>query len=155
MLVISPALGVLGQLDKLAGEYGIRLAVHNHGPEDPVFPTPQSVLRALAGLDPRIGLCLDIGHSWRAGADIAEAISLAGPRLFDIHVKDLADPGDANSDVPVVESKIRYVPILKQLLAAGYQGSLHLEYETDEFAPITGMAKSLAYLRAILDTLSA
>ena len=39
----------------LVAEYNIRIAIHNHGPEDKQFPTPQSVLEA-AGLDPRCGL---------------------------------------------------------------------------------------------------
>ena len=78
-------------VEALAKEYNIKCAIHNHGPEDKHFPTPQSVLEAVKGLDPRCGLCMDIGHSARTGVDVVKSIADAGSRLLDMHVKDLAD----------------------------------------------------------------
>ena len=92
LIVCAPTAETLPKLEKYVKEYDIKIAVHNHGPEDKNFPTPQSVLKAVKGMDPRCGLCMDIGHTSRTGADIVESIQEAGPRLLDMHTKDLADP---------------------------------------------------------------
>src|SRR6267378_4073399 len=42
-------------------------------------------------MDPRIGCCIDVGHTVRAGADVVQAIHEAGPRLFNVHMKDLTN----------------------------------------------------------------
>ena len=91
MMICAPRHENLSIIEKLAKEYDIKMALHNHGPEDKNFPTPQSVLEAIKGMDPRMGLCMDIGHTCRAGADPVEWIDKAGPRLFEMHTKDLKD----------------------------------------------------------------
>src|ERR1700738_3063425 len=48
-------------------EFDIKIAIHNHGPEDKHFPSPKSVLDAVKGMDSRMGLCMDIGHTVRTG----------------------------------------------------------------------------------------
>ena len=72
-------------------EYDIRIAIHNHGPEDKLLPSPLDVLKAVKNMDPRMGCCIDIGHAVRAGTDVVEAIHEIGPRLFNMHIKDLTD----------------------------------------------------------------
>ena len=88
MLVASPTHKTLPAVEKLAREFDIKIAIHTHGPEDTNFPTPQAVLRAVKDMDPRMGLCMDVGHSMRGGADLVEEIANAGPRLLDMHFKD-------------------------------------------------------------------
>ena len=51
----------LGRAERKVRETGIKLAVHNHGPGDLLYPTPASILDRVKNLDPRIGVCLDIG----------------------------------------------------------------------------------------------
>ena len=92
MMICAPRHENLGAIEKLAKEYNIRMAIHNHGPEDHNFPTAKSVLDAVKGMDARMGLCLDIGHATRTGEDVVQAIADAGPRLFEMHLKDLKDP---------------------------------------------------------------
>ena len=85
LIVCAPTAVTLPKLEKFVKEYNIKIAVHNHGPEDKHFPTPQSVLKAVKNMDPRCGLCMDIGHTSRTGVDIVESIIEAGPRLLDMH----------------------------------------------------------------------
>ena len=73
LMVCAPSHANMPLVEKLVKEYNIKAALHNHGPEDKEFPSPQSVLEAVKNLDPRVGLCMDVGHSTRAGADIVES----------------------------------------------------------------------------------
>ena len=83
MMVCAPTHKTLPAVERLAREFDFKMAIHTHGPEDPHFPTPQVVLRAVKDMDSRMGLCMDVGHSMRGGADVVEEIANAGPRLFD------------------------------------------------------------------------
>jgi sugar phosphate isomerase/epimerase len=89
MIVCAPTHSNLGVIERFVKEYNIRMAIHTHGPEDKQYPTPQSVLAVVRNMDPRCGLCMDVGHSARAGANVVESIAEAGTRLFDMHIKDL------------------------------------------------------------------
>jgi sugar phosphate isomerase/epimerase len=154
MLIVGPARATLPRMEKLVKEYGIAAAIHNHGPEDKHFPTPESALEAIKDMDPRVGVCIDVGHTTRAGGDPVKSIEAAGPRLLDVHIKDLRDLREKGSDVPVGDGAMPIVPILKTLRARNYQGVVHLEYEIDQDAPLPGMMKSFAYLRGALAALA-
>src|SRR5712672_2550131 len=84
MMVCAPTHKTLDTVEKLVKEFDIKTALHNHGPEDKHFPTPQSVLEAVKGRDPRMGLCMDMGHSMRTGIDVVQTLELAGSRLLDM-----------------------------------------------------------------------
>jgi sugar phosphate isomerase/epimerase len=155
MMICAPRHENLSIIEKLAKEYNIKIAIHNHGPEDKNFPTPQSVLDAVHNMDPRMGLCMDIGHTCRAGADPVEWIAKAGPRLFELHTKDLKDlkgPHDqpAFSQCPVGEGSIPIPAIFRQLKKVEYQGVCSLEYEIDADNPMPGMQKSFSYMKGVL-----
>jgi sugar phosphate isomerase/epimerase len=150
LMVSAPTHETLPMLEKYVKEYNIKVAVHNHGPEDKHFPTPQSVLAVVKNMDPRCGLCIDIGHTARTGADIVASIAEAGPRLLDMHVKDLSDPTKKDTQVPVGDGKLPIVAIFRQLKKMNYQGGVMLEYEIDDSDPLPGMIKSFAYMRGVL-----
>ena len=155
LIVCAPTPEILPKMEKYVKEYDIKIAVHNHGPEDKHFPTPQSVLKAVKGMDPRCGLCMDIGHTSRTGADIVESISEAGPRLLDMHTKDLGDPMVKESQVAVGEGKLPIGRIFEELTKIGYKGSVNLEYEINGDNPMPGMKISFAYMRGVLTGLEA
>jgi sugar phosphate isomerase/epimerase len=156
VIVCAPTHVTLPKLEKFVKEYDIKIAVHNHGPEDKNFPTPQSVLEAEKDLDPRCGLCIDIGHTARAGVDVVQAIVEAGPRLHDMHAKDLADPTNKDwkvardRQVPVGQGKLPIRQIFAQLVRMNYNGSVDLEYEIDPDNPMPGMRQSFAFMRGVL-----
>ena len=153
LIVCAPTAETLPKLEKYVKEYNIKIAVHNHGPEDKHFPTPQSVLKAVHGMDPRCGLCMDVGHTSRTGVNIIESMAEAGPRLLDMHVKDLADPMAKESQVPVGDGKLPIRGIFAQLVKMKYNGSVNLEYEIDDTNPMPGMRKSFNYMRSILGSM--
>jgi sugar phosphate isomerase/epimerase len=150
LIVCAPSPGTLPKLEKFVKEYDIRIAVHNHGPEDKNFPTPQSVLQIVKDMDPRCGLCIDVGHTARTGVDVVESIAQAGPRLLDMHVKDLADTSKKESQVAVGEGKLPFPQIFLELIKIKYGGCVNLEYEIHPDNPLPGMQKSFAYMRGVL-----
>jgi len=150
LIVCAPTAVTLPKLEKYVKEYDIKIAVHNHGPEDKNFPTPQSVLKAVKDMDPRCGLCMDIGHTSRTGVDIVESIEEAGPRLLDMHTKDLADPMMKDSQTSVGDGRLPIPRIFLQLVRMKYAGSVNLEYEIHADDPLPGMQKSFSYMRGVL-----
>lgn len=150
IIVCAPTHVTLPKMEKFAIEYDIKIAVHNHGPEDKQFPTPQSVLEVVKNMDPRCGLCIDCGHTARTGVDLVESIRAAGPRLHSMHIKDLKNPTAKESQCDVGEGDLPIVGIIQQLHKMHYTGGVMLEYEINENDPLLGMQKSLAYLRGVL-----
>ena len=155
-------------------EYDIRIAIHNHGPEDRHFPSAQSVLEAVSGLDPRCGLCMDVGHAYRAirtahlqesaaarkgetvyADDPVKIIAQAGPRLLDMHIKDLTDLTNKESDCDVGDGEIPIPAIFQELKKIRYQGCVDLEYEINADDPLPGVERSFSYMRGVLAGLAA
>jgi sugar phosphate isomerase/epimerase len=150
LMVCAPTHVTLPKLGKFVEEYNIRIAVHNHGPEDKNFPTPQSVLAVVKDMDPRCGLCIDVGHTARTGVDVVQSIAEAGTRLLDMHVKDLANMSAKESQVAAGEGKMPFPEIFRQLIKMNYHGAVNLEYEINEENPMPGMQKSFSYMRGVL-----
>jgi sugar phosphate isomerase/epimerase len=141
---------VLPRVEKFAKQYDIKIAIHNHGPEDPDFPSPYDVLKAVKSMDPRMGLCIDVGHTVRTGTDVVRAVADAGPRLHDMHIKDLRDLKAKESQCIVGEGVIPIPAIFRRLIAMRYPGYVNLEYEIDADDPLPGMKQSFAYMRGVL-----
>jgi len=147
----DPARTTLPRLEKFVKEYDIRIAIHNHGPEDKVFPSPLDVLKAVKNMDARMGCCIDIGHAVRAGTDIVEAIHEVGPRLFNMHAKDLTDFTSKESQVAVGKGKLPFREIFAALIKTNYKGFVDLEYEVHGDDPMPGVIESFAYMRGVRD----
>jgi sugar phosphate isomerase/epimerase len=147
MLIAAPTHATLPAVEKLAKEFDIRIAIHTHGPEDHNFPTPKVVLDAVKGMDPRMGLCMDVGHSMRGGADIVQEIVNAGPRLLDMHFKDLRNGTDKDSQCDVGEGVMPVAAIFRQLTKSGYRGFVNLEYEINSENPLPGAMHSIGYMK--------
>ncbi len=150
MMIIGPTHQTLPRVQKFVKEYDIKVAIHNHGPEDKHFPSPEVALKALEGMDPRMGLCVDVGHTARTGTSAVESIQGAGSRLLDVHIKDLRNLMDAKSQCAVGDGAMPVVGIFKALKKMNYQGYVNLEYEIEGDDPMLGMAKSFAYMRGVL-----
>jgi len=146
----DPAPTTLPRLEKFVKEYDIRIAIHNHGPEDKVFPSPLDVLKAVKSMDPRMGCCIDIGHTVRAGADVVQCIHEIGPRLFNMHSKDLTSFSDKETQVAVGRGKMPFREIFAALIKANYKGFVDLEYEINGDNPMPGVTESFAYMRGVL-----
>lgn len=150
MLVIAPTKEIMPRIEKFVKEYDIRVAIHNHGPEDKYYPAPKDALAVIKDMDPRVGVCVDVGHTTRTGADVVEAIAEAGDRLLDVHMKDLRDLMVRESQCIVGEGAMPVADIFRQLQKMNYQGNVNLEYEIDAENPLPGMKQSFAYMRGVL-----
>ncbi len=146
----DPAPETLPRMEKFVKEYDIRIAIHNHGPEDKLWPSPLNVLNAVKAMDPRIGCCIDVGHAARAGTDVVQAIHEAGPRLFNVHMKDLTDFESKDSQVAVGEGIMPVRKTFEALIGAKYKGFVDLEYEIHPDDPMPGVISSFAYMRGVL-----
>ena len=146
---------ILPRIERLARQYDIAVAIHNHGPEDKHFPSPYDALKHVRNMDRRMGLCIDIGHTVRTGTDVVQAVADAGPRLLDMHAKDLRDLKDKESQCIVGEGAMPLPEIFQQLQAIRYPGYVNLEYEIDADDPLPGMKQSFAYMRGVLAGLAA
>ncbi len=150
LIVGSPTRESLPEVESFAKQYDIRLAIHNHGPEDKQWPSPLDILKVIQPMDRRIGLCIDVGHTARTGTDPVEAIRKGGSRVFDVHMKDLADLAVKESQVAVGDGKMPVRDIFAALHAVSYKGFVDLEYEIHEDDPLPGMMKSFTYMRGVL-----
>jgi sugar phosphate isomerase/epimerase len=146
----DPAPETLHRIEKFVKEYDIRFAIHNHGPEDKIWHSPLDVLKVVRDMDPRMGCCIDVGHCMRAGVDPVHAIREAGPRLFNIHMKDLAVATAKDSQVAVGEGLMPVPGIFEALVATKYNGFVDLEYEIHADDPMPGVSTSFAYMRGVL-----
>jgi sugar phosphate isomerase/epimerase len=149
----DPTPAILPRVEKFVKEYDIRIAIHNHGPEDKVWPSPLDVLKAVKNMDPRMGCCIDVGHAVRAGTDVVEAIHQVGPRLFNMHMKDLTNFQNRESQVAVGDGIMPVREIFEALIATRYKGFVDLEYEIHGDDPMPGVIESFAYMRGVLSGL--
>jgi sugar phosphate isomerase/epimerase len=154
-IVCSPAPESMAILDKMVKEFNIKLAIHNHGPEDKRFPSPHDVWKAVEPYDKRIGLCIDVGHTARAKVDPADAILKCRARLYDLHLKDLMDTQPKANNVEVGRGVLDLKSILKALLDIKYPYQVAFEYEKDADDPLAGLAESVGYIRGLLANIRA
>ena len=147
----DPASETLPRIEKFVKEYDIRIAIHNHGPEDKLWRSPLDVLKAVKDMDPRMGCCIDVGHTVRAGTDVVQAIHEAGPRLLNVHMKDLTNFESKDSQVAVGDGVIPMRKMFEALIATKYQGFVDLEYEVHPDDPMPGVIASFAYMRGVLE----
>lgn len=150
MIVGVPTYELLPYTNRKVQEFDMPVAIHNHGPDNPLFPTPQSAYERIASLDRRLGLCMDVGHTQRSGVDPAESAEKYFDRLFDIHIKDVSAPTAQGQTVEIGRGVIDIPKLLKTLKRLGFKGTLALEYEKDAKDPLPGSAESIGYLRGVI-----
>jgi sugar phosphate isomerase/epimerase len=152
-MICKPAHDAFPLVEKYVKQYDQILAVHNHGPGDNGYPSPFDAWKAVQPYDKRIGLCIDVGHAYRAGADPAEAVRKCHPRLYDVHMKDsLAEVG-ATQDIPVAvgQGHLDIKGIFAALIEVNYSHIVAFEYEKAEKDPMVGLTESVEYVRKILE----
>jgi sugar phosphate isomerase/epimerase len=155
LIYVDPEPAALDAIERLAKSYDIRVAIHNHGPEDRRWPRPQDAYAAIKSRDQRLGLCIDVGHTTRTGTDPVQACRECRDRLYDMHVKDLASKTEKESQVEVGRGVIDFPALFRTLLEIGYQGQVGLEYEINAKNPLPGMIESMAYMRGVLAAVKA
>ncbi|GGB85202.1 sugar phosphate isomerase/epimerase family protein [Dyadobacter sediminis] len=151
LIVGIPAHADLKYVEKKVKEYDIKFAIHNHGPEDKLYPNAASVYKLVKDLDERVGLCFDMGHNQRDNQDPSNDLWKYSKRIFDIHLKNVTA---ANKDGKTCELGRGIIDIslfVKMLRKIKYAGACSLEYEKDMKDPLAGIAESVGYFRGVCD----
>jgi inosose dehydratase len=130
----------------------IRLAIHNHGPEDKLYPSPKIVYDLIKNRDERVGLCIDIGHSTRAGQDPAKAVLEYKNRIFDLHIKDVSAAVKDGKAIEIGRGVIDFPALVKALNKIKYKGFCSLEFEKDMTDPLPGIAESTGFFKGVIKT---
>ena len=149
LIIGVPNPELLSYTEQKVKSSGIRLAIHNHGPEDKLYPSPVDVYEHVKGLDERIGLCLDIGHAARAGADPVKVVNDYGSRIFDLHIKDLAAISREAKPIELGRGVLDIPALVKALIKTRYAGYCSIEHEMDMNDPLPGIAESAGYFRGV------
>ncbi|MBK1441850.1 sugar phosphate isomerase/epimerase [Parapedobacter sp. ISTM3] len=134
-----------------AKAYDIRYAIHNHGPEDKLYPNATSIFDLVKNLDERMGLCFDMGHNMRDGQDPIGDLKRYHRRIFDIHLKNVTAATKDGKTCELGRGVINIPEFVKMLRKVGYDGKCSLEFEKDMKDPLAGLAESAGYFRGVLD----
>lgn len=140
----SPSADSFDSLKELTKEYGVKIAIHNHGPEDRAYGKLDQVLKALDGRPEEIGACVDTGHVIRVGEDPVAWIKKLGSRVYDVHLKDASAP---NKYEILGRGKLDILATLQALKEIKFGGLLALEYELNPKDPIADMKACLEAVR--------
>lgn len=124
----NPSADSFESLAALTKEYGVKIAIHNHGPEDKTYGKLEQVQKAVEKWPVEIGACVDTGHVLRSGENPVDWIKALGPRVHDVHLKDFAGP-KGEDERTLGKGKLDVVGVLKALKDVKFTGILALEYE--------------------------
>ncbi len=150
MIIGVPYPEVLSYANEKVQQHNIRLAIHNHGPGDDLYPSAEAAYNRIKDLDKRMGLCVDIGHTKRINRDPESDVEDYFDRVFDIHIKDVTAATVEGDTCIIGRGVINFVSFLKKLKELNYQGTLALEYEADENDPLPGMMESFGFVKGVM-----
>ena len=149
--VIAPTTDAVPTIARILKQYpDLRVAIHNHGPGDDHFPSPMDAYRAVKSLDAQMGLCVDVGHTFRWAEDPVAALKAVKSRLYDVHLKDFAEASARAATVPVGRGRLDIPTILRTLVEQKYAYHVALEWEGEADHPVPGMAESFGFIRGVL-----
>jgi sugar phosphate isomerase/epimerase len=153
MIIGVPAVELLTYTETMIKQYNIMLAIHNHGPGDLVYPTVEGIYEKVAGMDERMGICMDIGHTVRLDRDPVTELNRCFDRIFDLHIKDVDNKTAEGTTVEIGRGVIDIPGFLRELKRLNYKGILSFEYEKDENDPLPGLAESVGYVHGVMAVL--
>jgi sugar phosphate isomerase/epimerase len=151
LIVCVPNYELLPYVDKKVKEYDFRVAIHLHGPDIVIYPDAQDVWDHVKDLDPRIGMCLDVGHDTRNGKDPVADLKKYHARVFDMHIKDVTGTTKLGYSLEIGRGVIDFPALVRALREVGYDGVCSLEHEKDMSDPFMGIAESIGYFRGVIE----
>ncbi len=152
LIVGVPNPELLDYTEEKVKSTNIRIAIHNHGPEDKLYPSPKNVYDLIKNRDERVGLCIDIGHSMRAGQDPAKAVLEYNKRVFDLHIKDVSAAVKEGKAMEVGRGIIDFTALVKALNKIKFKGFCSFEFEKDMTDSLPGLAESEGFFRGVIKT---
>ena len=150
MIVGAPDYELLPYVEKKIKSYDFKLAIHNHGPDNPLYPNALDIWNHIKDLDKRIGICMDIGHTTRDGKDPAYDLKKYASRVYDIHIKDVDKASKEGITVEMGRGIINIPKVVATLRKIKYSGSCSLEFEKDMKDSLPGIAESIGYFKGVM-----
>ncbi|HOF17938.1 MAG TPA: sugar phosphate isomerase/epimerase [Phycisphaerae bacterium] len=149
MIAVNPSEAMLDALEAKVCQTGIRVAIHNHGPDQKSWPTPLEIHARIRTRDKRIGICHDTGHTKRSGVDPVEATLKTADRILDFHLKDVDAATRAGRSVELGRGVVDIVALVRAIRKIGYAGVVGVEVEKrmDDLGPT--LAESVGYVRGV------
>lgn len=146
---------VMDVVEKLAKEYHIKVAIHNHpGPKN-FYWNPDTVLAAVKGRSPLLGSCADVGHWVRSGLDPVDCLKKLEGRVITLHFKDLNEKGLEAHDVPWGTGISNAKGMLAELKRQHFKGAICVEYEYNWDNSAPEIAESAKWFNATCAELAA
>jgi sugar phosphate isomerase/epimerase len=168
-------------VSKLADQYQINVAIHNH-PRPSRYWSADTLIKYTNGYSKRLGSCSDIGHWIRSGLDPVQMLKKLQGRIFELHVKDLNEKPSAEysafllsrspagqrptgqagnatqppagpHDVPWGSGISNIKAVLQELKRQGFKGPLFAEYEYNWMTNAPEIAESVKYVREVVKTM--
>jgi sugar phosphate isomerase/epimerase len=129
----EPKREALDTIEKLADEYGINVALHNHDQKaSPHYWSPDAIIEVCAGRSLRMGAAADVGYWMRAGIDPVEGIRKLKERLLTLQMHDLHELSPQGADVPWGTGQGRSAAIFREMHRLGLKPTMiGLEYSKD------------------------
>jgi sugar phosphate isomerase/epimerase len=150
MIVGAPDYKLLPYVGNKIKTYDIKLAIHNHGPDNPLYPNASDIWDHVKDMDPRIGICIDIGHTVRDGQDPSVDIEKYSERIFDIHTKDVDKASKEGKTVETGRGIIDIPKFVATLRKIKYNGKCSLEFEKEMKDPLPGISESIGYFKGVI-----
>ena len=122
IIIGVPRHELLDYVENKIKAYDIALAIHNHGPEDKLYPTAESAYEKIKDRDKRFGLCVDFGHTERSGIRPADDVLRFADRLMDVHFKDVSESTAKGRTVEIGRGVIDLPAALEALRKINYTG---------------------------------
>lgn len=150
LIIGAPNYELLPYVEEKVKEYDIRVAIHNHGPDNPLYPNATDIWNHIKDLDPRIGICIDIGHTTRDGQDPCVDLVKYKSRIFDMHIKDVDKAAKEGKTIEMGRGIINIPAVVETLRKIKYTGKCSLEFEKDMGNPLPGIAESIGYFKGVM-----
>jgi len=142
--------GVWRAAERVADEFDLRLAIHNHGGRH-WLGNSQMLAQVFAGTSPRIGLCLDTAWALDAHEDPVAMAEKFADRLYGVHLKDFVfDHAGRPTDVILGEGNLDLPRMLALLQANERTTSVIIEYEGDIANPGPALTQCVQKITATL-----
>ena len=133
-----------GMVDKMAGEYGIKIAIHDH-PKPNRYSSPDSVLEAVQG-HPNIGACADVGHWARNGLNPVECLRKLEGHVYGAHLKDVVKFDDTGAADTVVGKGVIDLPaVFAELKRQNFNGMMSIEHESNSYHKLPDIIETVKY----------
>ncbi|HTI72842.1 MAG TPA: sugar phosphate isomerase/epimerase [Candidatus Limnocylindria bacterium] len=138
LLIVEPGdFRIWDNLEELAKEYDIKVAVHNHGIKS-LYGNPAVVKQVILHRDAHLGVCMDIGWITSTGMDAQKVYKDYQGRVYDLHLKDKriekTQGDDVYFDTQIGEGRANLKGLFETLKAEHYTGKLAIETDSPEFA---------------------